>query len=363
MPASAVRAAPERLAFHLEAAGRPFDAAVACRRASADAIRRARHREAQAPRPAGPAAARRARARRPARRRGHPAAGPHQPRRRRCRRRSHGSDELLAVVAEARRVRRRPRRHRQAACCSTSWRSATCTSVGEFVAATDVAAGVRRRDRGRRATRCRRRSPASSSGPPSSGAAIWSGGTASSSWRPTMWQRPGRPGAIVGARAVGAMWSLLGLAACVRRPARRGRRGCSPGPATSSPTEDGYGRCLVAATAAMADQLADRPAPCGRRSSRCGRWPMDLGQRLLVRLGAGAARLGGRRRGRGDRAGDDGRDGRREPDAPDHAVLPVPARLAALRARPPRRRAWPASTTASPSPRRPASAVGRRCSS
>ncbi len=39
-------APPERLAFHLEAAGRPFDAAVAWRRASADAVRRARHREA-----------------------------------------------------------------------------------------------------------------------------------------------------------------------------------------------------------------------------------------------------------------------------------------------------------------------------
>ena len=36
----------ERLAFHLEAAGRPFDAAVAWRRAAAEAIRRARHREA-----------------------------------------------------------------------------------------------------------------------------------------------------------------------------------------------------------------------------------------------------------------------------------------------------------------------------
>ncbi len=35
MPASAVRVAPERLAFHLEAAGRPFEAAVAYRRASA----------------------------------------------------------------------------------------------------------------------------------------------------------------------------------------------------------------------------------------------------------------------------------------------------------------------------------------
>ena len=102
MSDAAIRAAPERVAFHLEAAGRPFDAAVAYRRASAEAIRRARHLEAQAHarralrlldelgpdgQPDGGATRRRALT--------NLAVGLQATR--------HGSEELLAVVAEARR--------------------------------------------------------------------------------------------------------------------------------------------------------------------------------------------------------------------------------------------------------------------
>jgi hypothetical protein len=71
------------------------------------------------------------------------------------------------------------------------------------------------------------------------------------------WEAEGVPG-LEGARAVGAMWSLLGLAAYFAdRPEDAGHLLARAGAAI--PDEDGYGRCLVAATAAMADQLADEP--------------------------------------------------------------------------------------------------------
>ena len=80
----------------------------------------------------------------------------------------------------------------------------------------------------------------------------------------------------VGARSEGAMWSLLGLASCfedrvddtVRLLDRA--RGVIP-------AEDGYTRCLVAATSAMADQLADEPATVREAVEPVWSLAMDLG--------------------------------------------------------------------------------------
>jgi hypothetical protein len=72
------------------------------------------------------------------------------------------------------------------------------------------------------------------------------------------------------------MWSLLGLAACFAdQPDEADRlldlaRGVIP-------ADDGYTRCLVAATAAMSDQLADRPATVRAAVEPVWSLAMDLG--------------------------------------------------------------------------------------
>lgn len=80
----------------------------------------------------------------------------------------------------------------------------------------------------------------------------------------------------VGVRSEGAMWTLLGLAACfadrpddVVRMLDRAR--------AVIPADDNYTRCLVAATAAMADQLADRPATVRAGVEPVWALAMDLG--------------------------------------------------------------------------------------
>ena len=268
MTETAKRTAPERLAFHLEAAGRPFDAAVAWRRASGNAIRRARHREAEH------------HARRALRVLdelgvdGHPDAGS-------TRRQAltnlaiglqairHGTDELLEVVAEA----------RLAGVGQDDLGGRVLLDImeisnhherGEFAAAEAVA-------------------EASVEATESAGDEFWSAfahqflgaclvwqgqlveGTRELERAAVFWDRDGTPGAV-SARAVGAMWSLLGLAACFAdRPDDTARllvraRGVDPG----------RGRLRRAAS-------WQRPARwptsspigrrrCARRSNRCGRW-------------------------------------------------------------------------------------------
>ena len=86
---------------------------------------------------------------------------------------------------------------------------------------------------------------------------------------------------------------------------------CSTGRGAVVPPEDGYGRCLVAATAAMADQLADDPATVRAAVEPVWALAMDLGsdfwfswaQALLGWAVAADDARGG--------SGDDGRDGRR----------------------------------------------------
>lgn len=272
MPASAVRAAPERLAFHLEAAGRPFDAAVAYRRASADAIRRARHREAQdharralrlldelGPdgQPDGGVTRRRALT--------NLAVGLQATR--------HGSDELLAVVAEARRcgvgtddiVKR---------VLLDVMEISTMHERGEFIVATDVArASVEATE---------------TAGDPMSWAfahqflgatLVWRGeltaGCRELELAAPIWDDQGSP-SIVGARAVGAMWSLLGLAAWFADEPDEAARLLARS-RDVVPDEDGYGRCLIAATGAMTDQLAGRPGAVRQTVEPVWSLAVDLG--------------------------------------------------------------------------------------
>jgi hypothetical protein len=248
------RADAERLAYHLEAAGRPFDAAVAYRRASADAIRRARHREAQDH-------ARRALALLDR-------LGPEgQPDGGDTRRRTltnlavglqamrHGTQELTDVVAEAR-------------ACGVGADDlakrvlldiieiSNLHVLGEFGAAMEVAeASVL-------ATEAAGDELWGAFARQFLGATlVWRGeldrGVAELEQSASYWEAVGVPG-LEGARAVGAMWSLLGLAAYFAdRP--RDAEVLLARAGAAIPDEDGYGRCLVAATAAMADQLADEP--------------------------------------------------------------------------------------------------------
>ena len=254
MSASPGRTAPERLAFHLEAAGRPFDAAVAYRRASADAIRRARHREAQDH-------ARRSLA-------VLDQLGPEgQPDGGETRRRaltnlavglqatSHGTQELHDVVAEAR-VLGVGEGDLAKRVLLDVIEISNLHFLGEFGEAMVVAA-------------------ASVQATEEAGDELWGAFArqflgATLVWRGELdqgvahleqaaayWEAEGVPG-LEGARAVGAMWSLLGLAAYFAdRP--RDAEALLARARAGIPDEDGYGRCLVAATAAMADQLADRP--------------------------------------------------------------------------------------------------------
>ena len=88
--------------------------------------------------------------------------------------------------------------------------------------------------------------------------------------------RARRTAVPVGAHSEGAMWSLLGLAACFAdRPAEADR--LLDRARAAIPADDGYTRCLVAATAAMSDQLADRPATVRAAVEPVWALAMDLG--------------------------------------------------------------------------------------
>ena len=324
---------PERLAFHLEAAGRPFDAAVAWRRGGRG--------DPPGPPPRGDHHARRAIADpRPARPR-RPDGG--ETRRRvadrlavamqGCR---YGTAELLEVVAEARAGGVGADDLAERLVLDVMEVSAL-HEQGEF-GATKVAelAGS---TTGRPATSCGRVRPLRFLG----ACHVWRGelavgideleqastsGTASAAVRsaPTPRGRCGRCSAWP--RASPIVTTPIAAA----RPAR-----------AVIPADDGYTRCLVAATAAMADQLADRPATV--RAAVEPVWCAGDGprQRVLVRLGPGAARLGGRRRGRPGRPGDDAEtvdDGRDRQTKPYFLYL---LGVAAVRARA-HREAWPVST-------------------
>jgi hypothetical protein len=80
----------------------------------------------------------------------------------------------------------------------------------------------------------------------------------------------------VSVRSEGAMWSLLGLAACFGDRTGDADRLLEMARAVI-PVDDGYTRCLVAATAAMADQLADRPATVRAAVEPVWMLAMDLG--------------------------------------------------------------------------------------
>jgi DNA-binding SARP family transcriptional activator/tetratricopeptide (TPR) repeat protein len=263
-------APPERLAFHLEAAGRPFDAAVAWRRASTDAVRRARHREA----------IHHARRALQVLERIEPAPDGGDTRRRALitlaiglQASAHTTEELLAVVAEARRAGvgadDLPRR-----LVLDVMEISALHEAGEFVDATKVAQQLA--------------DDARAAGDDVSTAYamqflgachVWRGqlalGTsdledAVALFEATQASNP------VGVRSEGAMWTLLGLAACfadrpddVVRMLDRARG--------VIPADDGYTRCLVAATAAMADQLADRPATVRADVEPVWALAMDLG--------------------------------------------------------------------------------------
>ena len=72
------------------------------------------------------------------------------------------------------------------------------------------------------------------------------------------------------------MWSLLGLAACFADRPDEADRLLDRARAVI-PADDGYTRCLVAATAAMSDQLADRPATVRAAVEPVWALAMDLG--------------------------------------------------------------------------------------
>jgi DNA-binding SARP family transcriptional activator len=264
------RAAPERLAFHLEAAGRPFDAAVAWRRASTDAVRRARHREA----------IHHARRALQVLERIEPAPDGGDTRRRALivlaialQASGHTTDELLAVVAEARRAGvgadDLPRR-----LVLDVMEVSALQEGGQFVAATKVAQqlvdDVTAADD----------EVSTAYALQFLGAChVWRGdmakGTVELDAAVTLFESSHERNPV-GVRSEGAMWTLLGLAACfadrpddVARMLDRAR--------AVIPADDGATRCLVAATAAMADQLADRPATVRAAVEPVWALAMDLG--------------------------------------------------------------------------------------
>jgi DNA-binding SARP family transcriptional activator len=254
MPAQLSRSEPERLAYHLEAAGRTFEAAVEWRRASANAIRRARHREAyqHARRavqlldrvgpdsvPQGDATRIRApmnlaiglQATRP------------------------GSEELLAVVTEARASgadRHDLGRRILLDMIDISSRQALGDLAGATTVAGDAVVAAEAADDELWRAFARQFLGAT---------LVWRGdlqaGVERLEQASGYWERADEPGMLSG-RPVGALWAALGLAAYFAdRPADAERYGLRARDAI--PAEDDYGRCLVALTAAVVDQLADRP--------------------------------------------------------------------------------------------------------
>jgi hypothetical protein len=254
LPREHTRREPERLAYHLEAAGRTFDAAVEWRRASANAIRRARHREAQdharralrllddlpADRvPDGGETRRRALT--------HLAVG--------LQATDHGSAELLDTVRAARAsgaagddIGRRT----MLDMIDISNRQA----LGDFAGATDVAVaavGAAEEAGDERWSAFARQFLGAT--------LVWRGSLDAGVDRLTQaaeyWDRADEPG-LLAARPVGALWAVLGLVSCFAD--RRAESARFVGRARDAvPEEDVYGRCLVTMTTAIVDQLDDRP--------------------------------------------------------------------------------------------------------
>lgn len=263
-------ATPERMAFHLEAAGRPFDAAVAWQRASGQAIRRARLREAihHARRavqildglgdvPDGGETRRRALT--------NLAIG--------LQGINHGDPELLDVIAEARRAGAGAGDLARRLVLDMMEISAL-HERGDFRTATDIAARLADD------TLAASDEVSAAFALQFLGAShVWRGqlavGTAALEQAADLFERTGGRGPV-GARAEGALWSLLGLVACFED------RADDVGPLldrarAAVPDEDGYTRCLVAATAAMSDQLLDRPTTVREAIAPVWSLAMDLG--------------------------------------------------------------------------------------
>jgi DNA-binding SARP family transcriptional activator/tetratricopeptide (TPR) repeat protein len=262
-------APPERSAFHLEAAGRPFDAAVAWRRAAADAIRRGRHREA----------IHHARRALEVLDRLDPAPDGGETRRRvltalavamqGCR---YDTAELLAAIADARQagvgVDDLARR-----LVLDVMEVAALHEQGDFVAATKVAEqlvdDVRVADDDRLSAFALRFLGACH---------VWRGQLAlgTDELEQAVELAEADADSAVGAHTEGAMWSLLGLAACFADRADEADRLLDRARGVI-PADDGYTHCLVAATAAMSDQLADRPATVRAAVEPVWALAMDLG--------------------------------------------------------------------------------------
>ncbi len=262
---------PERVAPHLEAAGRPFEAAVAWRRVAADDIRLTRNRQAQRHaraalrlldvvgadlEPDGGETRRRALE--------HLAVG--------LQAADHGSVELVDVVARARASgvgRDDLARRVRLDILDISSHQAR----GDFIGATEIA------------HQCLDAAKASGSERWAAFARhflgatlIWRGdlvrGTALIEAAVTPWAGDEAPD-LASARAVGAMWTMLGLAAHLRDDPDADTLLAR---ATAVvPAEDGYGRCLVSATNAIVDQLRGRPDAVRALVQPVWEQAMDLG--------------------------------------------------------------------------------------
>ncbi len=250
-PAVQGRAEPERLAYHLEAAGRTFDAAVAWRRASSHAITTNRHVAAQhharraidlldsldAVLPDGGDNLRRALVN---------LAMALQAT-------SHGSAELLQVID---RIRASglggvdPLRGVVVGLIDVSNRQASGDFDGAERVARETLDDAERLDQ-RSAAFARQFLGAS---------LVWRGrldsGIAELELAASYWDGEEVPAGSA-ARALGALWSLLGLAAQFQDRPRDAAELFARARAMI-PDDDGYGRCLVGATGATVDQLAGR---------------------------------------------------------------------------------------------------------
>jgi DNA-binding SARP family transcriptional activator len=251
LPEAVARREPERLAYHLEAAGHTFEAAVEWRRASANAIRRARHREAQqharralhlldqlGPDWVPDVGATRGRALM------NLAVG--------LQATDHGSQELLATVSEA----------RASGVADDDLARRTLLDIidisnrqalGDFPGASGIAraAVVATEEAGDERWLAFARQFLGAT-------LVWRGqlpaGVERLEQAGDYWSRADEPDLLV-ARPVGALWVLLGLAACF---ADRPSRHLTERARDAIPDEDVYGRCLVGLTTAVVDQLGGR---------------------------------------------------------------------------------------------------------
>ena len=276
-PRERERLAPEQLAFHLEAAGRPFEAAVAWRRASSKSITASRHAEAQQ-------LARRAIALldaiEPA---SHPDGGDNL---RRAlvnlavglQATSHGSAELVHLIERLHDLgidTVDPPRAVVVGLIDVSNRQA----CGDFDGAEHVAQATLELastiDEG--STTFARQFLGATR--------VWqgrlAGGGAELEQAAEYWDRAEAP-AGASARAFGALWSLLGLAAHFQDRAADSSALFDRARATI-PDDDGYGRCLVGATRATVEQLAGDAAAVRDEIEPLWSLAMDLSSDFWMR--------------------------------------------------------------------------------